>query len=1139
MRGARWRILATPLLSFFVSGSFDFICFPLYPSENLKSPSIPPGSLLSSSISLLAASVSSRRSYALFRFFSSPPLNSGSSDLIDFSVFRRFQTRSSWIISVDFDLDEEAGYDDYYSDDNGLDEYEDDEEEQQEVPPKEELEYLELRQKIKDSIRKKQGKGSVPPQSSQDRRKKLPYNDFGSFFGPSRPVISSRVIQESKSLLENEIKNSNQPKKRPAPTSSSGVRNVSQEKRPKPVSAVRRKVETLKDTRDYSFLLSDDAELPVPKREPLSRSGSFRNSESQSAQLSARPKQQSSGINGRAAHGPPPREEKRPVVSANGHSRPSSSGSQMNHTRPGASSGSKMQSRPVSGRPASSGSSQLQHSRPTPSGSQMQQRAAPSGSQRPGSSINRQAPTRPQGSSMNGQSANRNGQPSSRSAPAKVPMDHRRQMSSSGHGVGPARSVSTSKPLPSRTALERKPSSSAGKSSLQSAQRPSSRPMSSDPRQQRLAEQQRKVSRDPTTSRMIPKQSAPTSKHQMMSKPAPKRPPQRDIDDRRPLKKKKPAVMSEDAKALSMIRQMFNTDRYAGRDYDDRDMEAGFDDIMKEERRSARIAREEDEKEARLIAEEEERERRRKLRKLRQEDCLPPATEPSRCYSPSTTPPELETIRSLEIVESSFLSPVWLLVIFCIINLLNYMDRGAIASNGVNGSTKSCNDKGKCIPATGIQGHYNLSNFEDGVLSSSFMVGLLIASPVFASLAKSFNPFRLIGVGLTVWTVAVVGCGSSFAFWFIVLCRMFVGVGEASFISLAAPFIDDNAPHKQKAAWLGLFYMCIPSGVALGYVYGGYVGKHFSWRYAFWGEAVLMAPFAVLGFLIKPLQLKGFPSTDSVEVMASSLGAEVSKNNNHLQAGNEIKHDEVEVSIEIGRSSYANTVWKSITQFARDMKVLCKERVFVVNVLGSYVAYNFVIGAYSYWGPKAGYNIYKMKNADMIFGAVTIICGIVGTLSGGLILDHVTSTIPNAFKLLSGATFIGATCCFTAFTLKSLYGFVALFAIGELLVFATQAPVNYVCLHCVEPSLRPLSMAISTVAIHIFGDVPSSPLVGIVQDHIDSWRKTALILTSVLFLAAAIWFIGMFINIVDRFNEEAESENPRSRQEQSIMVMNS
>jgi len=35
----------------------------------------------------------------------------------------------------------------------------------------------------------------------------------------------------------------------------------------------------------------------------------------------------------------------------------------------------------------------------------------------------------------------------------------------------------------------------------------------------------------------------------------------------------------------------------------------------------------------------------------------------------------------------------------------------------------------------------------------------------------------------------------------------------------------------------------------------------------------------------------------------------------------------------------------------------------------------------------------------MIFGAVTIICGIVGTLSGGFILDRVTATIPNAFKV--------------------------------------------------------------------------------------------------------------------------------------------
>lgn len=119
---------------------------------------------------------------------------------------------------------------------------------------------------------------------------------------------------------------------------------------------------------------------------------------------------------------------------------------------------------------------------------------------------------------------------------------------------------------------------------------------------------------------------------------------------------------------------------------------------------------------------------------------------------------------------------------------------------------------------------------------------------------RSVNPFRLIGVGLSVWTFAVIGCAASFNFWSITICRMWVmffsfpsslhvsflffnfnfcslfivyrvyhfkelyliwailiefwflhsiacfrlvGVGEASFVSLAAPFIDDNAPAAQ------------------------------------------------------------------------------------------------------------------------------------------------------------------------------------------------------------------------------------------------------------------------------------------------------------------------------------------------------
>lgn len=59
------------------------------------------------------------------------------------------------------------------------------------------------------------------------------------------------------------------------------------------------------------------------------------------------------------------------------------------------------------------------------------------------------------------------------------------------------------------------------------------------------------------------------------------------------------------------------------------------------------------------------------VNKEEEEDCrLSPAMEPSSCYSPSSSTPlaELETVRSLEIVESSPpLSPVWYIVVLCLI----------------------------------------------------------------------------------------------------------------------------------------------------------------------------------------------------------------------------------------------------------------------------------------------------------------------------------------------------------------------------------------------------------------------------------------------------------------------------------------
>ncbi|XP_065862284.1 uncharacterized protein [Euphorbia lathyris] len=64
---------------------------------------------------------------------------------------------------------------------------------------------------------------------------------------------------------------------------------------------------------------------------------------------------------------------------------------------------------------------------------------------------------------------------------------------------------------------------------------------------------------------------------------------------------------SEGEKALSMVRRMFNTKRFQGRDDSDRVMEATFGDIVKEEKRSERVGRKEDLQQLRLIQLEEKR----------------------------------------------------------------------------------------------------------------------------------------------------------------------------------------------------------------------------------------------------------------------------------------------------------------------------------------------------------------------------------------------------------------------------------------------------------------------------------------------------------------------------------------------------
>ncbi|KAI5059293.1 hypothetical protein GOP47_0025612 [Adiantum capillus-veneris] len=441
--------------------------------------------------------------------------------------------------------------------------------------------------------------------------------------------------------------------------------------------------------------------------------------------------------------------------------------------------------------------------------------------------------------------------------------------------------------------------------------------------------------------------------------------------------------------------------------------------------------------------------------------------------------------------ETRWFTPPRLLVLLCVVNLLNYVDRGVIASNGVNGTPRepTCKPLEICQGGSGIQGEFDLSNLQDGILSSVFLVGLLIASPIFAYMSKMHNSFKLMGFGLSVWTFATAMCGFAFNFWSITAARMLVGVGEASFISLASPFIRESAPHNKRSSWLAYFYMCIPAGMALGYVYGGVVGSSFTWRVAFWGESVLMLPCALIGFAA------GFAQNKANKMDKDITNPKEAEE--RMDPGN-------------GKPVIPKSLSMHLKAFCGDVKMLFQSKIYTVSVAGS-VAFNAVLGAYSYWGPRAGYAIFNLTDADFVFGCMTAVCAVIGTPAGGNIFDSIGATSSNGFKLLTVATSVGGIACFVSFLSKSLYSFIPLFAVGELFLFATQSPVNDLILGSASEELQPLATAVSTICIHVFGDVPSAPLVGAMQDYLKDWQITTLLLTTVFFLAAFIWGLGILI----------------------------
>lgn len=416
------------------------------------------------------------------------------------------------------------------------------------------------------------------------------------------------------------------------------------------------------------------------------------------------------------------------------------------------------------------------------------------------------------------------------------------------------------------------------------------------------------------------------------------------------------------------------------------------------------------------------------------------------------------------------------------LNLLNYIDRNVVAA--VLGK----------MSAPVADGGLDLSNLQAGFLGTAFLLGYFLTSPLFGARADRGKRTGLIALGVVIWSVATLATGLTHSFVTMTIARICVGIGEASYATLAPTIIDDITPPDQKSRTLAIFYLAIPVGSALGYLLGGVVEARWGWRGAFFMAG---GPGIVLG-------------------LACLLIAEP-----------------------------ARILRDAKTSLIASLRSLAKLPLFRRAVLG-YCAYTAAVSGFAFWAPKylaehyAAHGTFVMQNsilhvvldtthaltnksANLYFGGVTVVAGAIGTIVGGRWADSamkkgplITATtawnsaennqaINAQLRVCAWGMIIAAPLTFLAFAMPTPTLFFAFTFFAEFGLFLSTSPVSAIGLRSVPPELRASAMAAMIFSIHLLGDLWSPTVLGLLNDILIS--VVAMMAVPLVFAVSAyIWW---------------------------------
>jgi MFS family permease len=346
--------------------------------------------------------------------------------------------------------------------------------------------------------------------------------------------------------------------------------------------------------------------------------------------------------------------------------------------------------------------------------------------------------------------------------------------------------------------------------------------------------------------------------------------------------------------------------------------------------------------------------------------------------------------------------------------------------------------------------------------TTSFVIFYTLLGIPFGRMADRVKRKWLIAGGLAVWSLFSGLTGFAGSFWTLFLCRVMVGVGEATLGPAALSLLSDYFPPRMRATVQSIYSAGISIGGGLAFFLGGWIGSApgWGWRWAFY----------MLGFpgLLMCLFVLSLRETERGQTEAQSAH----------------------------------------TYGAGDWKVLFKTSALRYHYAG-YALFGLASNQLSIWGPTFFNRVhgFGLQLIGSWAGLLSVAAGVPGTILGGVLADRLRRRGRGGRMLFSAACALVSIPLWLVLLFSGNVWLLILsnfFLLGVALMWLGPAAAD---VHDVAgPHLRGLGIGIYFFTVNLAAYGIGAPLIGRANDVLGATTNPSMMRYALLLcpLASAL-----------------------------------